>query len=128
MTTQAEKGKALRALHQRDGAFLIPNPWDIGTARILGHLGFEALATTSMGFAFSNGQRDNSLSREQAIEHCRTIASAMDLPVSADLENGFGDAPEDAAATIRLAAAAGVVGGSIEDATGRPDDPIYEIA
>src|SRR5262249_28904842 len=128
MPTQSEKGTAFRALHEQDRAFIIPNPWDIGTARILAHLGFQALATTSMGFAFSSGQRDNSLTREQAIKHCRAIASATDLPVSADLENGFGDAPKDAAETIRLAAAAGVVGGSIEDATGRPDNPIYELA
>ena len=128
MATQAEKGKAFRALHERDRAFVIPNPWDIGTARLLAHLGFEALATTSMGFAFSNGQRDNTPTRDEAIAHCRAIASSTDLPVNADLENGFGDAPEAAAETIRLAAASGVVGGSIEDATGRADHPIYELA
>jgi len=127
MPTQAEKGKAFRALHERNQAFVIPNPWDIGTARILAHLGFEALATTSMGFAFSIGRRDNTITRDDAIAHCRAIAASSELPVSADLENGFGDAPEAAAETIRLAAAAGVVGGSIEDATGRPENPIYEL-
>ena len=109
MPTQAEKGKAFRALHERNQAFVIPNPWDIGTARILAHLGFEALATTSMGFAFSIGRCDNTITRDDAIAHCRAIAASSELPVSADLENGFGDAPEAAAETIRLAAAAGVV-------------------
>jgi 2-methylisocitrate lyase-like PEP mutase family enzyme len=128
MLSQAEKGLAFRALHERDGAFIIPNPWDVGTARLLAHLGFEALATTSMGYAFSAGQRDNTIDRNRMMEHLAAIASATDLPVSADLENGFGDSPETVAETIRLAAAAGVVGGSIEDATGRPDQPIYELA
>ncbi len=127
MTTQAEKGLAFRALHERESAFIIPNPWDIGTARLLAHLGFEALATTSAGYAFSVGQRDNTVGRQMMIEHVAAIASATDLPVSADLENGFGDTPEDAATTIKLAADAGAVGGSIEDATDRPEDPIYEI-
>jgi len=125
---QAEKGQLFRALHHRDRAFIIPNPWDIGTARVLAHLGFEALATTSMGFAFSIGHRDNTITCEDAIRHAGAIASSVDIPVSADLENGFSDAPEAAAETIRLAAAAGVVGGSIEDATGRADNPIYELA
>ena len=125
MLTQAEKGRAFRALHERDHAFIIPNPWDIGTARLLAHLGFEALATSSMGYAFSVGQRDNTIGRGEMMTHLSEIASATDLPVSANLENGFGDAPDDVAETIRQAAAAGVVGGSIEDATGRPDDPIY---
>ncbi len=127
MVTQAEKGQAFRALHQREGAFIIPNPWDVGTARLLAHLGFEALATTSMGYAFSLGRRDNTLNREETLANASAIASATRLPVSADLENGFGDAPEIAAETIRRAAAAGVVGGSIEDATGRADAPIYEM-
>jgi len=126
MATQAEQGRAFRALHERDGAFIIPNPWDVGTARLLAHLGFEALATTSMGYAFSIGQRDNTIERAQMMQHLTAIAAATDLPVNADLENGFGDSPEIAAETIRLAAAAGVVGGSIEDATGRPDHPIYD--
>ena len=128
MLTQAEKGRAFRALHERDRAFIIPNPWDVGTARLLAHLGFEALATTSMGYAFSAGQRDNTIDRQRMMEHVSAIASASDLPVSADLENGFGDAPETVAETIRLAAAAGVVGGSIEDASGRPEHPIYDRA
>ena len=126
MLTQAEKGCVFRSLHQRDHAFIIPNPWDLGTVRLLAHLGFEALATTSMGYAFSAGQRDNTIGRDEMMIHISAIASATDLPVSADLENGFGDAPEFVAETIRLAAAAGVVGGSIEDATNRPDHPIYE--
>jgi 2-methylisocitrate lyase-like PEP mutase family enzyme len=124
--TQAEKGHAFRALHQRDAAFIIPNPWDVGTARLLAHLGFEALATTSMGYAFSVGQPDNTVDRQQSMDYASAIASASDLPVSADLENGFGDAPEAVAETVRLAAVTGVVGCSIEDATGRADDPIYE--
>src|ERR1700758_1720771 len=125
-STQAEKASAFRALHQRPGAFIIPNPWDVGSARLLAHLGFEALATTSMGYAFSLGRLDNTLGREETLAYASAIASATHLPVSADLENGFGDAPETVAETIRLAAAAGVVGGSIEDATGRPDKPIYD--
>ena len=126
MPTQAEKGRAFRALHERGQAFIIPNPWDAGTARLLEYLGFEALATTSMGYAFSIGKRDSTVGRDQMMTHIAEIASATDLPVSADLENGFGDAPEFVAETIRLAADAGVVGGSIEDSTGRPDHPIYE--
>lgn len=122
-----EKARAFRALHERDQAFLIPNPWDLGSARVLEHFGFAALATTSMGYAFSSGKLDNTLSREEALAHAGSIASATPLPVSADLENGFGDDPETVAETIRLAAAADVVGGSIEDATGRPDDPIYDF-
>src|SRR5690348_8076044 len=119
MTTQAEKGRIFRALHERDQEFIIPNPWNAGTARLLAHLGFEALATTSMGYAFSLGRTDGSLGREETLKYTAEIVAATDLPVSADLENGFGDAPEVAAETIRLAAAAGLVGGSIEDATGR---------
>ena len=128
MQTQIDKAHSFRALHQRDGAFIIPNPWDVGTARLLAQLGFEALATTSAGYAFSLGQRDNTITREEMMLHLAAIASATDLPVSADLENGFGDEPEAVAQTIRLAAAAGVVGGSIEDSTGRADDPIYAHA
>jgi 2-methylisocitrate lyase-like PEP mutase family enzyme len=126
MTTQTEKGKAFRALHQRNHAFIIPNPWDVGTARLLAHLGFEALASTSAGYAFSMGLGDYAVGRESMIAHVSALASATDLPVSADLENGFADAPEMVAETISLAAAAGVVGGSIEDATGRAEHPIYE--
>ena len=125
MPTQAEKGRAFRALHERDHAFIIPNPWDAGSARILAYLGFEALASTSMGYAFSIGMRDNTVGRDGILEHIAVLASTTDLPVNADLENGFGDDPSAAAETIRLAAAAGVVGGSIEDATGREEGPIY---
>ncbi|HUB78251.1 MAG TPA: isocitrate lyase/phosphoenolpyruvate mutase family protein [Bryobacteraceae bacterium] len=125
MLTQAEKGKAFGALHVRPQAFLIPNPWDAGTARLLAYLGFEALATTSMGFAFSSGRPDNSVGRPDTMTHIETIARAVHLPVSADLENGFDDSPDGVAETIVLAATAGAVGGSIEDATGRTEDPIY---
>src|SRR5437899_12859593 len=114
MRTQAEKGRAFRALHERDQAFIIPNPWDVGTARLLAHLGFEALATTSAGYAFSVGQRDNTIGRDRMMAHVAEIVSATDLPVSADLENGFGDSPETVAETIRLAVAAGLAGCSIE--------------
>jgi 2-methylisocitrate lyase-like PEP mutase family enzyme len=127
MSTQSEKGRAFRALHQRENAFIIPNPWDLGTARLLAGLGFEALATTSAGHAFSMGREDGSMGRDQTMAHVAAIASATDLPVSADLENGFGDAPECVAETIRLAARAGLVGGSIEDASGRVDPPLYEL-
>src|SRR5207245_5662435 len=96
MLTQAEKGRAFRALHERDRAFIIPNPWDVGTARLLAHLGFEALATTSMGYAFSAGLRDGRVGRERMMIHVAEIASATDLPVSADLENGYGASPETA--------------------------------
>ncbi len=127
MLTQAEKGKVFQALHARNRAFIIPNPWDIGTARLLGHLGFEALATTSAGYAFSVGQPDNTIGRDGMMRHVADIVSATELPVSADLENGFGDRPETVAETIRLAAATGLVGGSIEDSTKRPDNPIYPL-
>ncbi len=127
MSTQSEKGRAFRALHERQRAFLIPNPWDIGTARLLARMGFEALATSSAGFAYSMGKRDYGVTREEMMAHVGAIAAAVDLPVSGDLENGFGDAPEAAAETIRLAAAAGLVGGSIEDATQRQEAPIYPI-
>jgi 2-methylisocitrate lyase-like PEP mutase family enzyme len=127
--TRDEKYRAFRALHERSGAFVIPNPWDAGTARILAALGFEALATTSAGYAFSVGRLDSSaaLTRDEILANAKAIADATDLPVSADLEDGFGRAPEDCGTTIRLAADAGLVGGSIEDATGNPDSPIYEF-
>src|SRR5262245_65846059 len=115
MLTQAEKGESFRALHEDQGTFIIPNPWDIGTARLLAHLGFEALATTSAGYAFSVGQRDNTIDRDQMMKHVAEIASATDLPASADLENGFGDSPETVAETIHLAAETGLAGCSIED-------------
>jgi 2-methylisocitrate lyase-like PEP mutase family enzyme len=128
MPAIADKGRTFRALHARDGAFIIPNPWDAGTARLLAALGFEALATTSAGYAFSVGRRDNTVGRDEMLAHVATIAAATDLPVSADLENGFGDDPRTVAETIRRAAAAGVVGGSIEDSTNRAGDPLYERA
>jgi 2-methylisocitrate lyase-like PEP mutase family enzyme len=123
-----DKGRVFRSLHDRERAFIIPNPWDIGSARILEHMGFEALATTSMGYAFSVGKLDTKVGRDEMLAHIAAIASATTLPVNADLENGYGDDPKTVAETIRLAAEAGVVGGSIEDATGRADDPIYERA
>jgi len=130
-TTQAEKGERFRALHARPGAFVIPNPWDAGTARILAALGFEALTTTSAGLAFALGRRDGAgiVTRDEALANAKSIADATDLPVAADLENGYGHAPEAAAETIRCAAKnAGLVGGSIEDASGDPARPIYEFA
>ena len=126
MLTQAEKGRAFRALHERGGAFLIPNPWDAGTARLLARLGFEALATTSAGYAFSTGRRDNTVERGETMLHVAAIAAAVDLPVSADLENGYGDSPETVAETIRMAAGAGVAGGSIEDQSRGPEHSIYQ--
>jgi 2-methylisocitrate lyase-like PEP mutase family enzyme len=124
----ADKAMAFRSLHQRSDAFVIPNPWDVGTAKLLEQLGYEALATTSAGLAFSLGRPDGAgaVSRDEALGHARTIIESTVLPVS-DLENGFGDDPEDCAETIRLAAAAGVVGASIEDATGRVDSPTYPM-
>src|SRR6202453_4744264 len=105
--TQSEKGEIFRTLHQRPGAFILPNPWDAGTARMLAHLGFEALATTSAGHAFTLGQKDGTVGREGTLENVAAIAAATDLPVNGDLENGFGDSPETAAETIRMAAEAG---------------------
>ncbi|MDR6495867.1 isocitrate lyase/PEP mutase family protein [Paraburkholderia sp. 22099] len=125
MTTQSEKAQLFRSYHTAGEAFIIPNPWDIGSARLLALAGFKALATSSAGYAFSRGLPDNAIGRAQMMVHLGEIAGATDLPVSADLENGFGDAPEDCAETIAQAAAAGVVGGSIEDATGRADEPVY---
>jgi 2-methylisocitrate lyase-like PEP mutase family enzyme len=121
------KFDTFRNLHSRPGSFVIPNAWDVGTARILTALGFEALATTSAGYAFSAGKRDSlqGLTRDEVLANARAIAEATDLPVSADLEDGFGQDPEHCADTIRLAAEMGLVGGSIEDATGNPDDPIF---
>jgi 2-methylisocitrate lyase-like PEP mutase family enzyme len=130
MSTQAEKAAAFRALHARPGAFIIPNPWDAGTARLLASLGFEALATTSLGLANTLGRADGTgaVTRREVLDNCRTIAQATDLPVNADLENGYADEPRAAAEMIRLAAEAGVVGGSIEDATGDPARPIYDFS
>jgi 2-methylisocitrate lyase-like PEP mutase family enzyme len=126
MRSQTEKAEAFRALHTRPGAFIIPNPWDAGTAKLLAAMGFEALATTSLGLANTLGRVAVSL--DAIIENCRVIAEATDLPVSADLENGYAHEPRAAAEMIRLAAEAGVVGGSIEDATGEADKPIYDFS
>jgi 2-methylisocitrate lyase-like PEP mutase family enzyme len=129
MQTQAKKAAAFRALHDRPGAFIIPNPWDAGTAKILASLGFEALATTSLGLANMLGRIDGAgaVTREEVLKNCRDIAAATELPVNADLENCYADAPREAAKMIRLAAEAGVVGGSIEDATGDAARPIYDF-
>lgn len=126
---QTEKFNLFKALHERPGVFVIPNPWDAGTARILTALDFEALATTSAGFAFSIGRRDSvaGVTRDEILENARSIVEATHLPVSADLEDGFGGAPETCAETIEMAAAVGLVGGSIEDATGDPENPIFEF-
>ena len=129
MPTQAEKAAAFQALHQGAETFVIANPWDAGTARLLTALGFKALSTTSAGLAFTLGRRDGtgSVSRDEALANARSIVDATSLPVAADLENGYGHSPESAAETIRLAAEAGLVGGSIEDATGDPANPIYDF-
>jgi 2-methylisocitrate lyase-like PEP mutase family enzyme len=126
-TTQKEKAARFRALHDRAGAFVIPNPWDVGSARMLAGLGFQALATSSAACAVAMGRRDGGLTRDEAIAHARAIVEATDLPVSADLEKGFGDAPEVVAETIRRAAEAGLVGCTIEDTTGNPDAPLFDL-
>jgi 2-methylisocitrate lyase-like PEP mutase family enzyme len=125
--TQTSKAELFRDLHQRAGVFVIPNPWDAGSAKMLTNMGFEALATTSGGLAFSLGKVDaeGELTRDETLRNASEIVNATDLPVAADLENGYAEAPDACAETIRLAAAAGLVGGSIEDATGNPGDPIY---
>jgi len=130
MLDQEGKFKRLKALHQRDSAFVIPNPWDAGSARLLSSLGFEALATTSAGYAFSKGKLDSfaSLGRGEILENAAEIVQATDLPVVADLEDGFGAAPETCAETILLACQVGLVGGSIEDATGDRARPIYDLS
>ncbi|HJS87513.1 MAG TPA: isocitrate lyase/phosphoenolpyruvate mutase family protein [Acetobacteraceae bacterium] len=124
--SQSEKARRLRALHEAPGAFVIPNPWDAGSARILAGLGFAALATSSGASAGVLGRRDGMVTRAEALAHAKLIVDAVDVPVSADLEKGFGDRPEDAAETIRLAAEAGLVGGSIEDASGDPQRPLFD--
>ncbi|WP_460140141.1 isocitrate lyase/PEP mutase family protein [Pseudomonas sp. S2_E01] len=125
MDAQTRRAQAFKALHERSEAFVIPNPWDAGSAKMLASLGFEALATTSAGYAFSRARPDGGLTLEQTLENVRAIVAATDLPVAVDLENGFADDPVECAQSILQAAAAGAVGGSIEDATGRPDTPIY---
>jgi len=124
--TQPEKAARFRALHDGPGAFVIPNPWDALSARVLAGLGFQALATSSAASAAAVGRRDHGLTRDEALAHARVIVEATDLPVSADLEKGFGDTPEAVAETILLAAEAGLVGCTIEDSTGNPDSPLYD--
>ena len=126
--SQSDKAVRFRALHAAPGAFVIPNPWDAGSARILAALGFAALATSSGASAGTLGRRDGKVTREEALAHSRAIVDATDLPVAADLEKGFGDAPSATAETIRLAASVGLVGGSIEDATGDKQTPLFDIA
>ncbi|MGI8555741.1 MAG: isocitrate lyase/PEP mutase family protein [Pyrinomonadaceae bacterium] len=125
--SQKEKAEKFTEMHEREGAFVIPNPWDIGSARLLAGLGFEALATTSAGFANSLGRIDGEISIDEVIAHCRSLCAATDLPISADLENCFADEPEKAAETILLGARAGLVGGSIEDYTNEPSNTVYEF-
>jgi 2-methylisocitrate lyase-like PEP mutase family enzyme len=127
MVTQADKARTFLALHQPGDPLLLPNPWDPGSAKLLASLGFRALATTSSGFAATLGRDDGSVTREEALTHAAAIVAATDLPVSADLENGFSDSPEDVEQTYRLAADAGLAGASIEDFTRRDDDPIYDL-
>lgn len=128
MKSQAEKGSIFRSLHQQDEAFIIPNPWDIGTAYLLEQVGFQALATTSAGYAFSIAKRDGAVTREAMMRHAAEISSATHLPVSADLESGFGDTPEIVAETIQMGAAAGLVGASIEDMVHGREARLYEIS
>jgi 2-methylisocitrate lyase-like PEP mutase family enzyme len=127
-SAQTEKSQRFVALHQRAGAFIIPNPWDGGSARLLQGMGFEALATSSSACAATFGRRDGHVTRAEALSHAKAIVEATDLPVAGDLEKGFGDSAEDAATTIREAAGIGLVGGSIEDCSGSADKPIYDIA
>jgi 2-methylisocitrate lyase-like PEP mutase family enzyme len=126
MTTQADKARQFLALHRPGEPLLLPNPWDLGSARLLAALGFQALATTSSGFAASLGRNDGSVTRDEALVHSAVIVAATDLPVSADLENAFADEPGSVAETIRLAIEVGLAGASVEDFTGRQGDPIYD--
>jgi 2-methylisocitrate lyase-like PEP mutase family enzyme len=128
MPTQAEKGRTFRALHQRERAFIIPNPWDIGTARLLQSMGFEALATTSGGFAFSIGKPDGAVGRDTMLAHAAALATATDVPVSADLENGYADEPAQVAETVRMAAKRGLAGCSIEDVPQGGERTPYELS
>jgi 2-methylisocitrate lyase-like PEP mutase family enzyme len=127
MITQADKAGQFLSLHRAGEPLLLPNPWDLGSARLLASLGFQALATTSSGFAASLGRNDGSVSREETLVHSAVIVAATDLPVSADLENAYADEPVAVAETIRLAIEVGLAGGSVEDFTGRGDDPIYDL-
>jgi 2-methylisocitrate lyase-like PEP mutase family enzyme len=126
MPTTADKRRALRRLHE-SGCFVIPNPWDIGTARYLQGLGFKALATTSAGFAFSQGLPDGTLSRDMALAHCRTIAQATEVPINVDYEGGYADDPSGVAESVRLCCATGIAGLSIEDSTGDTTTPLYDF-
>jgi 2-methylisocitrate lyase-like PEP mutase family enzyme len=126
-SSQLDKADRFRALHEASGFFVIANAWDAGSARILAGLGFQALATSSGASAGELGRRDGMVTREEALAHSRAIVEATDLPVSADLEKGFDDAPAGVAETIRLAAATGLIGGSIEDFSGDPQKPIYDF-
>ncbi|HEX8556553.1 MAG TPA: isocitrate lyase/phosphoenolpyruvate mutase family protein [Pyrinomonadaceae bacterium] len=128
MATQSEKAERFVALHRREGAFVVPNPWDVGSARLLAGFGFEALATTSAGFANSLGKPDGQVTRDEVMEHCRSISAATEAPVSADLENCFADDPTGVGETILLGARAGLVGGSIEDYSGAPSNRIYDLS
>ncbi len=124
--TQTEKAERFGALHAGEQPLLMPNPWDRGSARLLAAIGFEALATTSSGFAATLGRLDGSVTRDEAIDHAAWIAAGTDLPVSADLENGFADDPDGVAETVRLAVGAGLAGCSVEDYANRDEDPIYD--
>jgi 2-methylisocitrate lyase-like PEP mutase family enzyme len=128
MSTLAQKAKSFRALHHADRAFIIPNPWDIGTARLLAGMGFQALATTSAGYAYTQGLADYQVNRDRMLAHVAELAAATDLPVSADMESGYANTLDGIAETYRLTAQTGAVGASIEDATGQADDPIYDLA
>jgi 2-methylisocitrate lyase-like PEP mutase family enzyme len=128
MPSQAEKAATFQALHAAPEAFVIANAWDAGSARMLSALGFKAIATSSGASAGVLGKRDGAVTRDEAMAHCKAIVEATDLPVSADLEKGFGDSPEVAAETIRMAAGIGLVGASIEDATGDPAHPLFDLA
>ena len=126
MPTTADKRRTFRALHER-GCFMLPNPWDVGSARYLQSLGFRALATTSAGYAWSVGRPDNAISRAQALDHCRELAAATDVPLNADFEGGFATEPEGVAESVRLCVATGIAGLSIEDSTGDANAPLYEF-
>src|SRR6266446_1122599 len=126
METITEKRAAFRSLHQ-SGCFAIPNPWDIGSARYLQHLGFKAIATTSAGFAFSRGLPDGAVGRDEMLPHIRELVEATDVPVNADFENGYADDPDDVAESVRLCVATSVAGLSIEDATDRKESRIYDV-
>jgi 2-methylisocitrate lyase-like PEP mutase family enzyme len=128
VTEQREGAARFRALHERDGVLLLPNPWDVGTARVFAWMGFEALATTSAGHAGTLGRHDGGVTLDEALAHAAAIVAATDLPVTADFENGFADDPDDVAANVRRAVATGLAGCSVEDSSGHGDAPVYEPA